>query len=128
MEQITAEAARRIRQQSVVDKKKKELEEAQNIPFFEELTEKVKDAAFNGESNVQIGPHESEYYQEVIDSDKIVHSKEKQLPLDWKKVFKVFEESLGYKVSIVQYPAQFLKSNGLDMVTLNIETATVYWQ
>lgn len=127
MEQITAEAARRIRQQSVADKKKKELEEAQGIPFFVELTEKVKDAALDGESHVQIGPHEAEYYQEVIDSGKIVPGEEKQLPLDWKKVFKVFEESLGYKVSITQYPAQFLRSNGIDMITVNIETATLYW-
>lgn len=124
---LKAEQARQLRSIAIEQKKKEDLAAAQDIPFFAELTEKVNDAALDGQNSIQIGPYEAEHYQEIIDSGHTVPGIDKELPQDWKKVLKVFEQSLGYKVTISKYPAQFMRNNGLDLITLEIETANVYW-
>ena len=128
MEPITAEQAREMRNDALKKKKEERFNKAQTYDYFTIVMEDIEAAANDGKNSVEFFPHESDYYDEIIQSGKLVPAEEKDFTYQQKEVFLAIEESLGYKVVCnSNYQATFFRA-GIDRIDITINKYTIYWQ
>lgn len=127
MEPITAEQAREMRNDALKIKKEERFNKAQTYNYFTIVMRDIEKAANDGKNSVEFFPHESDYYDEIIQSGKLVPAEEKDFTYQQKEVFVAIEESLGYKVVCnSKYQATFFR--GIDRIDITISKCTIYWQ
>lgn len=127
MEPITAEQAREMRNDALKKKKEERFNKAQTYDYFTIVMEDIEKAANDGKNNVDFFPHESDFYDEIIQSGRIVPANEKDFTNQQKEVFAAIEESLGYKVVCnSNYQATFFR--GIDRIDITISKYSIYWQ
>lgn len=126
MEPITAEKARDMRYVALKKKKEERLKKAQTYDYFTIVMETIETAANDGKNNVDFFPHESDYYDKIIQSGKLVQAEEKDFDNQQKEIFLAIEESLGYKVVCnSNYQATFFR--GIDRIDITISKYSIYW-
>ena len=126
MEPITAEKARDMRYVALKKKKEERFKKAQTYDYFTIVMETIETAANDGKSNVDFFPHESDYYDNIIQSGKLVQAEEKDFDNQQKEVFLAIEESLGYKVVCnSNYQVTFFR--GIDRIDITISKYSIYW-
>lgn len=126
MEPITAEQAREMRNDALKKKKEERFNKAQTYDYFTIVMEDIEKAANDGKNNVDFFPHESDFYDEIIQSGRIVPANEKDFTNQQKEVFAAIEESLGYKVVCnSNYQATFFR--GIDRIDITISKYSIYW-
>lgn len=127
MEPITAEQARKMRNDALKKKKEERFNKAQTYDYFTIVMETIEAAANDGKNNADFFPHESDYYDEIIQSGKLVPANEKDFSNQQKEVFRAIEESLGYKVVCnSNYQVTFFR--GIDRIDITISKYSIYWQ
>ena len=126
MEPITAEKARDMRYVALKKKREERFKQVQKYNYFNIVMKDIEKAANDGKNSVDFYPHESDYYDEIIQSGKLVQAEEKDFANQQKEVFWAIEESLGYKVVCnSNYQATFFR--GIDRVDITISKYTIYW-
>ena len=126
MEPITAEQAREMRNDALKMKKEERFNKAQTYNYFTIVMRDIEKAANDGKNSVDFFPHESDYYDEIIQSGKLVPAEEKDFTYQQKEVFVAIEESLGYKVVCnSKYQTTFFR--GIDRIDITISKCTIYW-
>lgn len=126
MEPITAEQAREMRNDALKKKREERFKKAQTYDYFTIVMETIETAANDGKNNVDFFPHESDYYDEIIQSGKLVQAEEKDFDNQQKEVFCAIEEFLGYKVvRNSNYQATFFR--GIDRIDITISRYFIYW-
>lgn len=126
MEPITAEQAREMRNDALKMKKEERFNKAQTYNYFTIVMRDIEKAANDGKNSVDFFPHESDYYDEIIQSGKLVSAEEKDFTNQQKEVFFAIEESLGYKVVCnLNYQTTFFR--GIDCIDITISKYTIYW-
>lgn len=126
MELITVEKARQMRNAALEKKKTERFERAKKYDYFNTVMEEIAAAANRGNTKVELFPHESDYYDEIIQSGKLVQAEEKDFSNQQKEVFEAIEESLGYKVVCnSNYQATFFR--GIDRIDITISRYSIYW-
>lgn len=127
MEPITAEKARDMRYVALKKKKEERFKKAQTYDYFTIVMETIETAANDGKNNVGFFPHGSDYYDEIIQSGKLVPAEEKDFTNQQKEVFAVLEQSLGYKVAYnSNYQVTFFRA-GIDRIDITISKCSIYW-
>ena len=127
MELITAEQAREMRNDALKKKKEERLDKVQTYDYFTIVMKTIEAAANDGKNNVDFFPYESDYYDEIIQSGKLVQAEEKDFTNQQKEVFGAIEESLGYKVACnSNYQVTFFR--GIDRIDITISKYSIYWQ
>lgn len=127
MEPITTEQAREMRNNALKKKKEERFNKAKTYDYFTIVMEDIEAAANDGKNSVDFFPHESDYYDEIIQSGRIVPANEKDFTNQQKEVFNAIEESLGYKVVCnSNYQATFFR--GIDRIDITISKYSIYWQ
>ena len=128
MEPITAEQAREMRNDALKKKKEEQFNKVQKYDYFTIIMENIEAAANDGKNNVDFFPHESDYYDEIIQSGKLVPAEEKDFTNQQKEVFAVLEQSLGYKIAYnSNYQVTFFRA-GIDRIDITISKCSIYWQ
>lgn len=126
MEPITAEQAREMRNDALKKKREERFKKAQTYDYFTIVMETIETAANDGKNNVDFFPHESDYYDEIIQSGKLVQAEEKDFDNQQKEVFWAIEESLGYRVMRNEnYQVTYFR--GVDRIDIVISKYTIYW-
>lgn len=126
MELITAEQAREMRNDALKKKKEERLDKVQTYDYFTIVMKTIEAAANDGKNNVDFFPYESDYYDEIIQSGKLVQAEEKDFTNQQKEVFGAIEESLGYKVACnSNYQVTFFR--GIDRIDITISKYSIYW-
>ena len=127
MEPITAEKAREMRNDALKKKKEERFNKVQAYDYFTIVMEDIEAAANDGKNNVDFFPHESDYYDEIIQSGKLVPAEEKDFSNQQKEVFAALEESLGYKVAYnSNYQVTFFRAE-IDRINITISKYSIYW-
>lgn len=127
MEPITAEKARDMRYVALKKKREERFNKAQTYDYFTVVMEAIEAAANDGKNSVDFFPHESDYYDEIIQSGKLVPAEEKDFTYQQKEVFAAIEESLGYKVvCISNYQTMFFRA-GIGRIDITISKYSIYW-
>lgn len=126
MEPITAEKAREMRNDALKKKKEERFDKAQAYDYFTIVMEDIEKAANDGKNSVDFFPHESDYYDGIIQNGKLVQTEEKDFTNQQKEVFLAIEESLGYKIVCnSNYQATFFR--GIDRIDITISKYSIYW-
>ena len=98
MELITVEKARQMSNAALEKKKTERFERAKKYDYFNTVMEEITAAANSGKTKVELFPHDSDFYDKIIQSGKLVPAEEKDFSNQQKEVFGAIEESLGYNV------------------------------
>ena len=126
MEPITAEQARDMRYVALKKKREERFKQVQKYDYFNIVMEDIEKAANNGKNSVDVYPHVSDFYEEIIQSGSIVPAADKDFSHYEKEVFKALEESLGYDVTRNDH-YQVTYFRGVDRVDITISKYTIYW-
>lgn len=128
MKSITAEKARDMRYVALKKKREERFKKVQEYDYFTIVMEGIEKAANDGKNNVDVYPHVSDFYDEIIQSGKLVSAEEKDFTNQQKEVFKVLEESLGYDVTRNEHYQVTYFRGGIDRIDITISKYTIYWQ
>lgn len=124
---ITADIARKIRQDAISKSKMKKLEDVKETIFFQDVVDSISAAAMECKNSVAFTPHPQKFYQDYVNKFKIPHDEDREFSSEEMKVFEVLEESLGFKVDVQpHYQALFVDPHN-NPVVYNINNVTVYW-
>lgn len=126
MEPITAEKARDMRYVALKKKREERFKKAQTYDYFTIIMEDIEKAANDGKNSVDIYPHISGFYEEIVQSGSIVPAAEKDFTNPQKEVFASIEESLGYEVTRNEH-YQVTYFRGIDRIDITISRYTIYW-
>lgn len=127
MKSITAEKARDMRYVALKKKREERFKKVQEYDYFTIVMEGIEKAANDGKNNVDVYPHVSDFYDEIIQSGKLVSAEEKDFTNQQKEVFKVLEESLGYDVTRNEHYQVTYFRGGIDRIDITISKYTIYW-
>lgn len=94
MEPITAEQAREMRNDALKKKKEERFNKAKTYDYFTIVMEDIEAAANDGKNSVDFFPHESDFYDEIVQSGKIVPANEKDFTNKRKKFFMLLKNLL----------------------------------
>lgn len=127
MEPITAEKARDMRYVALKKKREERFKQVQKYNYFNIVMKDIEKAANDGKNSVDLYPHVSDFYEEIVQNGSIVPAAEKDFTNPQKEVFASLEESLGYQVARNDH-YQVTYFRGVDRVDITISKYTIYWQ
>lgn len=126
MEPITVEKARQMRNAALEKKKTERFERAKKYDYFNTVMEEIAAAANSGKTKVELFPHDSDFYDKIIQSGKLVPADEKDFTNQQKEVFDALEDSLNYHVARESnYQVTFFR--GVDRIDIIISKYSIYW-
>lgn len=124
---ITADTARKIKQEAISKSKREKLKEVEETIFFQDAVDSISAAAMECKNSASFTPHPQEFYQNYVNKFKIPHDEDRVFSNEEMKVFEVLEESLGFKIDVQpHYQALFVDPHN-NPVVYNINHVTVYW-
>lgn len=126
MELITVEKARQMRNAALEKKKTERFERAKKYDYFNTVMEEIAAAANSGKTKVELFPHDSDFYDKIIQSGKLVPADEKDFTNQQKEVFDALEDSLNYHVAR-ESNCQVTFSRGVDRIDITISRYSIYW-
>lgn len=127
MEPITAEKARDMRYVALKKKREERFKQVQKYNYFNIVMKDIEKAANDGKNSVDLYPHVSDFYEEIVQNGSIVPAAEKDFTNPQKEVFASLEESLGYQVARNDH-YQVTYFRGVNRIDITISKYTIYWQ